>query len=70
MSTHLRCTFGTGQPVCESHTALGNSQLIFNGNRLEGGTGLYQGATGRVLSNKEVPGAANASDIVARVHRR
>jgi hypothetical protein len=70
MSTHLRCTFGKGQPNCESHIAIGGSLLIFNGNKLAGGTGFYQGATGRVLSNKQVPGSANASDIVARIHRR
>jgi hypothetical protein len=70
MSAHLRCTFGAGQPDCESHIATGGSLLIFQGNKLEAGTGDYQGATGRVLSTKTVPGAANASDIVARIHRR
>jgi hypothetical protein len=70
MSSHLHCTFGTGQPACESHIAIGGSLLIFNGNKLVGGTGRYQGATGRILSNRQLPGAANTSDIVARVHRR
>jgi hypothetical protein len=70
MSSHLRCTFGTGQPDCQSHVAVGGSLLIFNGNKLVGGTGLYQGATGRILSMKQVPGGANASDVIARIHRR
>ncbi|MGZ6638582.1 MAG: hypothetical protein ACXVII_37705 [Solirubrobacteraceae bacterium] len=70
MSSHLRCTFGTGQPDCQSHIAIGGSLLIFNGSTLVGGTGRYHGATGRVLSTKEVPGVANASDVVARIHRR
>ena len=69
MSTHLRCTFGTGQPDCESHIATGSSLLIFHADKLTAGTGDYQGATGRVLSNKQV-GNADASDIVARIHRR
>jgi hypothetical protein len=69
MSGHLRCTFGNGAPVCESHTALGSSILIFDGNKLAAGTGLYQGATGRVISNMEV-GNGNDSDVVARIQRR
>ena len=69
MSAHLRCTFGTGQPDCESHIATGGSLLIFHGNKLEAGTGLYRGASGRVLSNQEVPGGADASDVVAQIHR-
>jgi len=69
MSSHVRCTFGTGAPDCESHIAIGGSLLIFHGNKLEGGTGAYQGATGRVLSSKAIPGPGNRSDIVARIHR-
>jgi hypothetical protein len=69
MSAHLRCTFRPGPPDCESHIAVGGSLLIFHGNKIVAGTGSYQGATGRVLSNKEV-GSAGASDIVARIHRR
>lgn len=69
MSAHLRCTFGTGQPDCESHVATRSSLLIFHGNKLVGGTGDYEGATGRVLSNTQV-GNADASDVVARIHRR
>jgi hypothetical protein len=67
MSTHLRCTFGAGEPVCESHVAAGGSLLIFSGDpgTLSAGTGRYQGATGRVLVNREVKGG---SDIVARIH--
>jgi hypothetical protein len=69
MSAHLRCTFGTGAPDCETHVAIGGSLLIFHGNKLEAGTGIYEGATGRVLSSREVPGGADASDVVARIHR-
>ena len=71
-STHLRCTFGTGAPICESHAAIGDSMLIFTGNpgRVTNGTGIYQGATGRVVSSKSVPGHDNASDIVAKIHLR
>jgi hypothetical protein len=70
MSGHLRCKFGSGAPDCESHTTIRGSLLIFHGNTLEGGTGDYQGASGRVLSMKQVPGGADASDIVVRIHRR
>ena len=69
MSAHLRCTFRPGAPDCESHIAIGGSLLIFHGNKLVAGTGIYHRATGRVLSNKQV-GNADASDIVARIHRR
>jgi hypothetical protein len=66
-STHLRCVFGTGEPTCESHVALGNSLLVFTGNpgTLTNGTGIYQGATGRVISSKEVKD--DASDVVVRI---
>jgi hypothetical protein len=69
MSAHLRCTFRPGPPDCESHIAIGDSLLIFRGNKLVGGTGHYAGATGRVLSNQQV-GNADASDIVVRIDRR
>jgi hypothetical protein len=71
-STHLRCTFGAGAPTCESHVAIGNSMLIFTGDpgTLSNGTGIYQGATGRVVSNKSVRGTANASDIVVKIQLR
>jgi hypothetical protein len=62
-SNHLRCTFGHGAPTCESNLAIGDSLLVFNGNKLVGATGHYQGATGRVLSNKSIPGR-NDSDVV------
>jgi hypothetical protein len=68
MSTHLECKFGVGKPDCVSHVAVGNSLLIFDGNKLVGGTGRYLGATGRVISNKDVGG--NTSDVVVAVHRR
>ena len=66
MSGHVHCVFGTGEPDCISHTAVGGSLLIFRGypGTLVNGTGRYQGATGRVLSNKEVKGG---SDVVARI---
>jgi hypothetical protein len=70
MSTHLRCRFVTGPPDCESHVAIGGSLLIFEGDKLTGGTGDYQGATGRVLSSKEIPGPAGTSDVVVRIRRR
>jgi hypothetical protein len=71
-STHLRCVFGTGEPTCESHVAIGGSMLIFTGNpgKVSGGTGIYRGATGRVISSKEVAGQGDASDVVARIHLR
>ena len=70
MSEHLRCTFGdAGPPDCESHIAIGGSLLIFRGDKLVAGTGRYQGATGRVLSNKTIDEKSNTSDIVARIHR-
>ena len=69
-STHLRCVFGAGgPPKCESHVAIGGSLLVFTGDpgTVSNGTGIYQGATGRVVSSKEVPGEDNASDIVVKV---
>ena len=68
-STHLRCTFGAAGPPpdCMSHVAIGSSMLVFEGDpgTIVLGTGRYLGATGRVLSNKDVGG--DASDIVVRV---
>ena len=71
-SGHLRCVFGNGAPSCESQTAFGGSLLIFTGNpgRVTDGTGVYQGATGSVISSKQVPGSDNATDVVARIHLR
>ncbi len=68
-SSHLRCTFvAAGPPDCESHVALGSSMLVFEGNTIVFGTGRYLGATGRVVSSKDLPN--NASDIVVRITRR
>jgi hypothetical protein len=66
-STHLRCVFKAGPPTCESYFAIGGSLLVFDGNpgKVTNGTGIYQGATGRVISAKQV--ADDASDIVARI---
>jgi hypothetical protein len=69
MSSHLRCTFKQGPPTCESALAIKSSLIVFDGNKIVGGTGDYLRATGRVLSNKTLPGSANASDIVVRVQR-
>jgi hypothetical protein len=65
-SEHLQCVFGTGEPDCVSHVAIGGSLLVWSGNpaTLIAGTGRFQGATGRVLVNKEVPGG---NDIVAKI---
>jgi hypothetical protein len=69
-SSHLRCVFGTGEPTCESHVALGGSLLIFTGNpgTLTNGTGIYEGATGRVISAKEIKD--DGTDIVAKIRLR
>ena len=69
-STHLRCVFAAGPPQCTSHVALGNSMLVFTGNpgTVMLGTGIYAGATGRVVSSKEV--SDNASDVVAKIQLR
>ena len=67
-SSHLQCTFGAaGPPSCVSHVAIGGSQLVFSGNpgKLVNGTGIYQGATGRTISSKEL--ADDASDVVLRI---
>lgn len=66
-STHLRCVFRAGPPTCESHVAIGRSLLVLTGNpgKVTNGTGIYQGATGRVVSSKELPN--DASDVVVRI---
>ncbi len=67
-SSHLQCTFhAAGPPSCVSHIAIGGSQLVFSGNpgKLVNGTGIYQGATGRTISSKEL--AEDASDVVLRI---
>lgn len=72
ISNHTRCVFGAGggEPSCETQVAIGGSLLIFSGEppKVIDGTGIYQGATGRVVAMKELP--HNASDIVARIHLR
>jgi hypothetical protein len=70
-SAHLRCHFRSGPPACESHVAIGGSLLVFTGNpgTLTQGTGIYLGATGRVISSTEV-GTDGGSDIVARIRLR
>jgi hypothetical protein len=62
--------FRAGPPTCESHVALGGSLLVFTGDpgTLTNGTGIYQGAKGRVISSKDV--GNDASDVVARIQLR
>ncbi|HEY8583495.1 MAG TPA: hypothetical protein VIL49_11130, partial [Capillimicrobium sp.] len=75
-SDHLRCTFvAAGPPDCISHATLGSSMLVVAGQpaRIVLGTGRYVGATGRVVSVKEVKGVPpstirhNDIDAVVRV---
>jgi hypothetical protein len=68
-SQSQRCVFAEGPPDCQITVAIGGSLLIFRGNpgTLVNATGRYQGATGFVLSVKEVSGGA---DVVARVKLR
>jgi hypothetical protein len=65
-SNHLHCLFGAGEPDCQSHVAFGSSMMVFDGNpgTLVAGTGRFAGATGRVVTSKEVPGGA---DVVAKI---
>jgi hypothetical protein len=63
-SEHLRCVFGTGEPDCTSTVALGRSLLVFHGNKVVDGAGRFLGATGHVVSTKEVPGG---TDAVAKI---
>jgi hypothetical protein len=68
-SDSVQCTFTTStlEPDCFAWVAHGGSLLHFHGNDLIGGTGRYQGATGRVVQNQDVPGG---SDIVVKLHLR
>jgi hypothetical protein len=69
-SSHLQCTFrAAGPPSCVSHVAIGASQLIIAGNpgKVVNGTGIYLGASGRVVSSTEVPGVEHASNVVLRI---
>jgi hypothetical protein len=68
-SEHVVCTFSQApDPDCISHVALGGSLLIFRGapGTVIGGAGKYLGASGRVLSSKQIPGTED-SDVVAKV---
>jgi hypothetical protein len=78
-SDHLRCEFGeAGPPTCVSHATLGRSMLVVEGTppRITLGTGRYAGATGRIVSAKEVAEAPptelahNDIDVVARITRK
>jgi hypothetical protein len=78
-SDHLRCEFAAGgPPKCVSHATIGNSMLIVEGTppRITLGTGRFFGATGQVLSAKEVKDAPtselahNDIDVVVRVTTR
>jgi hypothetical protein len=75
-SDHLRCEFvPAGPPSCVSHATIGRSMLVVEGTppRITLGTGRFAGATGRVVSAKEVKLAPpsrlahNDIDVVARV---
>jgi hypothetical protein len=69
MSDYLRCTFtADGAPDCFGYVAIGGSMLRFHGFDIIGGTGRYQGATGKTVSNEEIPGGG--SDFVVRVRLR
>jgi hypothetical protein len=75
-SDHLRCAFiAAGPPDCVSHVAFGSSMLVVTGNpgKVVLGTGRFFGASGRVISNREVKGvpptqlAHTDIDVVARI---
>ncbi len=78
-SDHLRCEFvAAGPPRCVSHATIGRSMLVVEGTppRITLGTGRFAGATGRVISAKEVAQeppsrlAHNDIDVVVRIARR
>jgi hypothetical protein len=65
MSDYLRCTFGESlEPDCFGYVAIGGSMLRFHGLDVIGGTGRYQGATGKTLKSKDMPGG---TDFVVKV---
>lgn len=67
-STYLRCEFTAAPaPTCTSISAVRGSLLRFRGMELVGGTGRYQGATGKVVRNTEVEGG---SDVVVKIRRQ
>ena len=52
-SDYLRCTFTAElEPDCFGYTAIGGSLLRFHGIEIIGGTGRYQGATGKVSATR------------------
>jgi len=55
---------GELEPDCFGYVAIEGSLLRFHNMDVLGGTGRYQGATGKTLKNEEVPGG---SDIVVRI---
>jgi hypothetical protein len=65
-SDYLHCTFGIDpeNPDCYGYVAIDGSLLRFHGFDIVGGTGRYLGATGKTVSNKEVPGG---SEFVTKV---
>src|SRR4051795_2860437 len=68
MSDYLRCTFLPSlEPDCYGYVAIDGSMLRFHNLDVIGGTGRYQGATGKTITNKEVAGG---SDIVVRIKLR
>lgn len=63
---YLRCTFTAGpEPDCFSWVAIGRSLLRFHGSEVIGGTGRYQGATGRIVKSVELED--DAADIVVKL---
>src|SRR3954451_24975639 len=64
MSDYLRCTFQSNlEPDCYGYVAIDGSLLRFHNLDVIGGTGRYQGATGKAKA-QEVSGG---SDTVTRV---
>jgi hypothetical protein len=59
-SDYLRCTWATDpeNPDCYGYVAIGSSLLRFHNLDVVGGTNRYAGATGSVISDKEVPGGS------------
>jgi hypothetical protein len=69
-SENVHCQFSeAGPPDCLITVAIDGSLLFVRGTpgTVVNGTGVFQGATGRVLSLKELKGGA---DVVARVRLR
>ena len=66
-SDYTHCTFvaDSQEPDCFGYAALGGSLLRFHGLDIIGGTGRYEGVTGTIPKDKEVPGG---SDVVVKLH--